>query len=134
VLLLAQHSCGVDGAAPSRQAGAAMSASRRKGTSWESAVVAYLIEQGWPHAERRALHGALDKGDVTGLPGVCLELKNAARVELAAWWEEAKAERRNANAATAAVWFKRKGKASPRDGYVLMDGETYTDLLKAAGW
>lgn len=111
-----------------------MSASRRKGTAWESAVVAYLIEQGWPHAERRALAGANDKGDVTGVPGVCLELKSAARVELAAWWEEAKAERRNANAATAAVWFKRRGKTSPGDGFVLLDGATYTDLLKAAGW
>jgi hypothetical protein len=47
-----------------------VSKSRAKGTSWESAIVTYLIEQGWPHAERRALAGALDKGDITGLPGV----------------------------------------------------------------
>lgn len=111
-----------------------MSRSRAKGTAWESAVVAYLIERGWPYAERRALHGNADKGDITGLPGVCLELKSAARVELAVWWEEAKAERRNANAATTAVWFKRRGKTSPSHGFVLMDGETYTELLKAAGW
>jgi hypothetical protein len=111
-----------------------MSASKRKGTSWESAIVGYLIEQGWPHAERRALAGALDKGDITGLPGVCIEAKSAARHELAQWWEEAKAERRNANAATACVWFKRRGKTSPAHGFVLMDGETYTALLKAAGW
>jgi hypothetical protein len=111
-----------------------VSRNRAKGTSWESAVVAYLIEQGWPHAERRALHGALDKGDIAGLPGVCLELKSCAKHELAAWWEEAKAERKNANAATAAVWFKRRGKTSPAHGFVLLDGETYTALLKAAGW
>lgn len=111
-----------------------MSASRRKGTAWESSVVTYLIDRGWPHAERRALAGANDKGDIAGLPGVCLELKSCARLELALWWEEAKAERRNAKAATAAVWFKRKGKTSPVDGFVVMDGETYTDLLKAAGW
>lgn len=111
-----------------------MSKSRAKGTSWESAVVTYLIERGWPHAERRALNGANDKGDIAGLPGVCLELKSCARTELATWWEEAKTERQNAGAVTAAVWFKRKGKTSPADGYVLLDGQTYTELLKAAGW
>lgn len=111
-----------------------MSRSRAKGTSWETAIVRYLIEQGWPHAERRALHGNLDKGDITGLPGVVIEAKSHARHELAQWWEEAKAERRNANAATAAVWFKRRGKTSPADGFVLLDGATYTELLKAAGW
>jgi hypothetical protein len=111
-----------------------MSAARRKGTAWETEIVRYLIEQGWVHAERRALHGAEDKGDIAGLPGVVIEAKSANRHELAVWWEEAKAERRNARAATSCVWFKRRGKTSPGDGFVLLDGETYTALLKAAGW
>ena len=111
-----------------------MSAARRKGTSWESAIVTYLQERGWIHAERRALAGRDDRGDIAGLPGVCIEAKSAARHELAQWWEQAKVERRNANAETTCVWFKRRGKTSPAEGFVLMDGETYTALLKAAGW
>ena len=47
-----------------------MNTSRRKGTAWESALVDYLIGKGWPHAERRALNGCNDKGDIAGLPGV----------------------------------------------------------------
>jgi hypothetical protein len=110
-----------------------MNASKRKGTSWETAIVRYL-QQWWPHAERRALHGSQDKGDVLGLPGVIVEAKNANRVELAAWVQEAQTEAVNAGAEFAVVWAKRKGKVSAADGYVIMDGETFTRLLRAAGW
>ena len=111
-----------------------MSRSRAKGTAWESAVVAYLIGQGWPHAERRALHGNGDRGDVAGVIGVCLELKSATRVERAAWLDEANQEAANARADLGAVWFKRRGKTSPAHGFVLMDGHTFTQLLKEAGY
>lgn len=111
-----------------------MSKNKAKGTAWETAIVRFLQEHGWHHAERRALHGQLDKGDVTGLPGICIEAKSAARHELAAWLDEAKAEKRNAGAATCAVWFKRRGKTSPGAGFVLLDGDEYVALLKAAGW
>lgn len=111
-----------------------MSASKRKGTSWESAIVDYLRASGVPHAERRALNGAKDRGDIAGLPGVVVEAKSAAQVQLAAWLEEAKAERDNDGAEVGVVWFKRRGKGSPADGYVLMDGATLVDLLKAAGY
>lgn len=110
-----------------------MSASKRKGTAWESAIVDYLRANGVPHAERRALGGAKDRGDIAGMPGVVVEAKSAARVELAAWLEEAKAERDNDGAAVGVVWFKRKGKGSAGDGYVLMDGATLMHLLREAG-
>ena len=111
-----------------------MSASKRKGTSWESAIVDYLRASGVPHAERRALNGAKDRGDIAGLPGVVVEAKSAAQVQLAGWLEEAKTERDNDGAEVGVVWFKRRGKGSPGDGYVLMDGATLVDLLKAAGY
>jgi hypothetical protein len=62
--------------------------SKQRGTSWESAVVAYLQQCGWPHAERRVLHGSQDKGDVLGVPGLVIECKSAARIELAQWVTE----------------------------------------------
>lgn len=41
------------------------------GTAAETAVVRYLAAHGFPAAERRALHGATDLGDITGTPGLC---------------------------------------------------------------
>jgi hypothetical protein len=32
------------------------------------------------------------------------------------------------------VWFKRRGKASAGDAYVLMDGATFARLLREAGY
>lgn len=109
-----------------------MSAARAKGTRWESAVVTYLQGKGWPHAERRALRGKHDRGDIAGVVGVVIEAKSAARVELASWLDEATAEAHH-GADVGVVWFKRRGRTSPGDGFVLMDGETFMRLLTEAG-
>lgn len=111
-----------------------MSASKRKGTSWESATVAYLKANGVPHAERRALNGAKDRGDIAGIPGVVIECKSASRVEMAAWVDEAECERRNDGADIAAVLVKRRGKSSPGDGYVILTGDALLRLLAVAGY
>jgi hypothetical protein len=111
-----------------------MSASKRKGTSWEGAIVDYLRGTGTPHAERRALGGAKDRGDIAGIPGVVIEAKSAARLELGSWLAEAEAERVNDGAALAVVWHKRRGKTSAGDGYVTMTGATLVQLLAAAGY
>ncbi len=111
-----------------------MTASKRKGTAWESTIVDYLRGAGAPHAERRALNGAKDRGDVAGIPGVVIEAKNAKTVELGVWLDEAHAERANDGADIGVVWFKRRGRTSPAAGYVLMDGATLIQLLTAAGY
>lgn len=109
-----------------------MSRERAKGTRWESALVEYLRANGFPHAERRALHGAHDRGDIAGIIGLVVEAKSAARVELAAWVDEANEEAENAGGAIGVVWFKRRGRASPGAGFVTMDGETFAYLLRLA--
>ena len=111
-----------------------MSASKRKGTAWESTVVAFLRSRGWPHAERRALAGGRDRGDIAGVVGVVIEAKSAARVEIATWLDEALAERDNDRARLGVAWFKRRGRVSAGDGFVLMDGETFVQLLQEAGY
>lgn len=107
---------------------------RQAGTRWESAIVAYLREQGWPHAERRARTGAHDQGDITGIPGVVIEAKDAARVDLARFADETETERANAAADIGAAWIKRRRRSSPADAYVVMTGATFTRLLREAGW
>lgn len=106
-----------------------MSRSRAKGTAFESAVVAWLRENGHPHVERRALNGSRDRGDIAGIPGVVIEVKSCNRLELAAWVDEAEKERDNDRAAIGVVWAKRKGKSSAGDGYVVMSGRQFTELL-----
>ena len=111
-----------------------MTASRAKGTAWESKIVDYLRANGAPHAERRALGGSNDRGDIAGLLSIVIECKSAARHELAAWLDEAEAERRNDRADLGVVWAKRRGKASPADAYVVMTGAALVHLLAAAGY
>lgn len=111
-----------------------MSKSKRKGTAWESAVVDYLRTHGAPHAERRALNGTKDRGDIAGVPGVVIEAKSAARVELAAWLDEAEQERDNDKANIGVVWFKRRGRTNPGAAFVLMSGDTLVQLLTDAGY
>lgn len=111
-----------------------MSRSRAKGTAWESAIVDYLRGNGVPHAERRALGGSRDRGDIAGIPSVVTEAKSASRLELASWLAEAEAERINDGADIAVVWVKRRGKTSAGQGYVVMTGETLVALLRSAGY
>lgn len=111
-----------------------MSASKKKGSAWESAICLYLAGNGFPHVERRVLTGSLDRGDIAGIPGVVIEAKNCKTVTLGAWIDEAAVEAVNDRADFAAVWHHRRGKASPADGFVTMTGETFTILIRQAGY
>lgn len=111
-----------------------MSRSRAKGTAWETTIVDYLRGSGATHAERRALGGTKDRGDIAGLPGLVIEAKAEAVLNLAGWVYEAEVERVNDGADLAVVWHKRRGKSSAGDGYVTMTGATLVQLLRAAGY
>lgn len=107
--------------------------SKIKGTAWESALVTYLLPW-WPHAERRALNGNQDRGDIAGLAGCVIEAKNCKTVSLGAWVDEAEVEKANDRADIAAVWHKRRGKTDPGSGFVTMTGRQFVELLLAAGY
>jgi len=109
-----------------------MSASRRKGTAWESAVVEYLRENGFPQAERRALSGARDRGDIAGVPGVQIECKAEKSITLATYMDEVKVQTANAGAQLGVAVVKRRNR-SPGDSYVVMPLHAFADLLADAG-
>jgi hypothetical protein len=109
-----------------------VSASKRKGTAWESEVVRALHAAGFAGAERRALRGTADRGDLTGVPGLVVEAKNCARTELAAWTDEAAVERDRDGARYGIVWHHRRGKAAAEDGFVTMSGRDFLRLLADA--
>ena len=111
-----------------------MTASKKKGTWWESAIAAYLMQSGWRHAERRTLNGVKDRGDISGIPGVIIEAKNARDIRLATWIDETEQERVNAAADVGALWIHRPRKSLPEDGYVVVTGRQFVGLLKQAGY
>jgi hypothetical protein len=111
-----------------------MSKSKAKGTTWETAIVDYLRGRGAVHAERRASHGNTDRGDIAGVPGVVIEAKNAAKVELGNWTTEMLAEVDNAGAELGALWIKRRLRSSPGEAYVVLKGDHFVDLLISAGY
>lgn len=106
-----------------------MSKAKAKGTSAERAVVDMLIEHGYVHAERRALNGANDKGDIAGIPFVCIEVKNQAQMQLATWVDELETEIANAKAQTGVLIHKRRGKGQPYNWYATMPVYIWLDLL-----
>lgn len=85
------------------------------GTAGETAVVRALRELGFPYAERRALAGARDLGDITGTPGIVWEVKagNAAKTasdgQVAKWLDETERERINAGAQYGVLVLARSG-------------------------
>jgi len=109
-----------------------VSAARRKGTQAETAVVRALRDAGFIHAERRALSGAADRGDIAGIPGLVIEVKNHRRDRLSEWVTEVDAERTRDNARYGVVWHKRPGTTDPVSWYVTMTGENFLRLLADA--
>lgn len=75
-----------------------MSKSKAKGTAAETATVNALRRLGFPAAERRALAGGKDKGDITGTPGLAWEVKAAKALTLSEWMRETAEETVNAAA------------------------------------
>jgi hypothetical protein len=92
------------------------------GTRAESAVVKFLRENGFPHAERRALTGSQDQGDITGCPGLVFEVKggeaakNASDGQVEKWLAETEIERNNANADIGVLVVQRRGIGAPNAG------------------
>ncbi|MFF3443589.1 hypothetical protein [Streptosporangium sp. NPDC002721] len=87
---------------------------KARGTATETAVVRALRTLGFPHAERRALAGAYDLGDITGCPGLVWEVKggDAAKTAsdglIADWLAETEAERANAGADVGVLVMQRR--------------------------
>ena len=96
------------------------------GTAAETAVVRYLAAHGFPAAERRALHGATDLGDITGTPGLCWEVKggdaakDASDKRVAAWFDETREEAGNAGATYGFLIVARRRK-NVRDWWAVID-------------
>ena len=105
------------------------------GTRAETAVVRYLREHGFAHAERRALHGNVDLGDITGTPGIAWEVKggdaarNASDGQITAWLTQANVEAVNSSSDVGILVVQRWRK-NPSDWWAIT---TITDWLTLLG-
>ncbi|CAB4134811.1 hypothetical protein UFOVP957_29 [uncultured Caudovirales phage] len=97
-----------------------MNPSKAKGTRGETAVVNYLRGNGFPTAERRALAGAADRGDILATVGVILEVKAGTSAQVASpavierWMQQTRAEAINAGVDVAALIVQRRGIGTSR--------------------
>lgn len=88
---------------------------KQRGTSFETAVVNYCRDHGFPYARRLALAGGADTGDITlgdepaGGP-VTIEAKDHAKLDLAGFVDEAITEAANAGTPLGVAVVKRRGK------------------------
>ena len=101
----------------------------RKGATYERDVVEFFRTHGQPYAERAYGAGRPDDvGDLDGVPGWALELKNHQKMAFAGWLDEAEVERKNLRARFCAVIAKRRGKSAGH-AYVVMTLATFAELL-----
>lgn len=98
------------------------------GTTWETAVVTYLKEHGYPRAERRALAGITDKGDIINAGEYTWELKNTKALNFASGLDELKQEIVNAGTETGFLIVKRRQK-STGEAYAVMTLAMLVELL-----
>lgn len=106
------------------------SPSRRKGSSWESAVRDFLNASGvFAHKVQRApLWGAADQGDLLNTGAITFECKATKTLDLASFVNEAEVEAKNAGTRWGAAVVKRRNHMTGK-AYVVMTLEAFTDLI-----
>ena len=98
--------------------------SKNKGTAAETAVVRYAWSVGFTDAERIALAGANDQGDVVLMrdPKIIIEVKagkaaqTASLGQISKWLDETRTERDNAKARHGLLIVQRQGFGNARVG------------------
>lgn len=110
------------------------------GTRAETAVVRYLRDHGWPHAERRALRGNQDAGDITGTPGVCWSVKagayaaNPSDRQIGEWLDELDKQRLNAGAGWGVLVTRRQRVGDPGRWWAWIDARLIVEAWGGARW
>ena len=102
---------------------------KRKGSAAELAVAKWLRKLGWVHAERSRAGWTDDRGDIDGMPGVVVEVKNCKTISIPEWLRELEVEIANAQAWTGAVIAKRKGSTDVDDWYAIMPAKIWGELM-----
>ena len=103
------------------------SASRRKGSRAEVAVVHALKRAGWDaDTSRNVLDGRRTGDDIVWDGPASIEVKDVTKLYLSGWLRQAQ---ENAGDAPAVVWHKKRGTADAEGWYVTMIGQDFLRLI-----
>lgn len=103
---------------------------KQKGTSFETAVVRYLVDRGIP-AYRKVQTGKKDTGDI-GIHGddnFTIEAKNRKAYAFGEYVEQANKEAYHAGSPFGVAVVKRNGVGDVARSFAVMDLETLTDIM-----
>lgn len=103
-------------------------ASRRKGATFERAIVAYLRRLGVPADRTSNGRAQAGHGDVHALPELLVECKSQARLDLAGWVDQARADAAGTGR-TPVVIVKRRGVLKPGASYAVLELGPFLALL-----
>ena len=107
--------------------------SRNKGAKAERDVVAWLQANGFPYAERRIGGMDGDKGDITGIGPLVIEVKDRETHTFPAYITQLEAEMKAAGVEDGFVIAKRRQQACPSKWYACLPAHVLIRLLREAG-
>lgn len=95
-----------------------------------------FIARGFPRTYRLGKQGTKDKGDIGGIDGVCIEVKNQKTYAIAGWMKELAIEKVNKAARIGALIIHPKGIGLTRvnQWWVVMTVADFQTLLIEAGY
>ena len=108
-----------------------------KGTQAESAFCRdKKVLAHFPHVERRTLSGKYDQGDISGMVGLCIEIKSHKTYKFQEWLKETAVEKVNAKADFGILVAKPNGVGldSVGEWFAVMRVSDMLDLLQTAGY
>ena len=106
--------------------------SKAKGYAGEREYVEAAIEAGFSGAGRNgSVYGSKDRGDIHGIPGWVIQVKNVAVLKIPEYMKDAEEQARNAGVKLFCLAFKLKGKHM-REGVTVLPNRTWFQLVREA--
>jgi Holliday junction resolvase len=102
---------------------------KRKGSLAERLVVEYLRAHGFSQARRTQAGTRGDIGDIDGVPGFAIEVKNHARLDLAGWVTQMLAEMEEKGVDNGVVIAKKRGTTDPGEWYAITPLRLWAKML-----
>jgi len=99
---------------------------RAKGNRAEVATVNWLREHGHPDARRYLAGDGRQPGDIDGVPGVCIDVKDQREHRIGEWLRQVKAE---AGPNLPVVLVKPRGETDPGQWWAVLRFDDLHDLI-----
>ena len=106
---------------------------KRMGDQSERDVAYWYNANGWPYAVRSKNAGQpQDRGDMFGIMGFCIQIKNRGTIRLREWFDELLDQKQHARADTGVLIIKRRGVSDVGRWYAVLEVEDLNRLMLEA--